>query len=1413
MFASLGPAWSLHPNGATPRCLTVNCLSDVSSKSVVVDNIHIPFDSNRHNNPFDDNEDDDVNDVDDGGGQRGGYVYSVAFGTDCGSLHFRNYPPSTSSRFDSGGSGCVRGISSNSSSRGGHPRIEAKADPSRLTIEPLESDSIDLRGAVKGSIACIIRGSTTEQDHHHHDSAPVFLLLVDDNEKRGVIGGGGSGGGGGLDASKDVGAYAAHLVMARNGTFQKIDNFIATTTMTDDEPPNATVVVSSKLTAPLSRMSCAAYHPDAGYVYAAGTSVYGLSTTGTTAVSSSSPPTVLYLGCARSLPSPGARTSSAGGHQDMTLCCTGRVAIVAVANAFYAVPGCLDLTRLGGVTNAAQFPNVTATRIASFAQSSQVHPVIVVEILSYVVTTKSPCAKKMPRPISSLLFLASGRECSTVKITSVPTTAGEGIVPTTIQLTLRSQKHGAYAATLPSPILAAASIPPTCENTRGKSGGGDLSSGSLIVLLTVDGLVHFRSPLCIAVALATVEVGTRPNDFFTLLPLSAPPSGRWGGATVGRRTVVATSYGGESRLITVDDRESTQDFADRLMRLCIDAFGPNGFPRRELAEVSGATFSATSYTGSGVGGGGGEQASSSLTTLAHSNHKRALLKQYLECVLGLADDAQARAPFPPTLSPQRTAGDIVSLQLSDGVEVETVNLHSMDEQGEESNDDVTISPLGANSLLTCTTLLCLACYQLSSPDGVAAVRASKACASVMGISSSLTFSKAAVAVCELVADRLLKEVTSTSMASFSLLTTSSPAPIVSSYCSSNNSTMEFIESSVWLLRSCGCHEKAINVLQDRMNSPAFRNSVGGGGNVREHRGSTSNAGVAGGWSQIKFDSYITTHLGELWSSNDDQYRRIVLLSSATRDLLVREPSLGLSVFTTMNPRNAKEWTQMKPEDDPLGHPYYPSKVVELLRSIFPQQTSVAVGGGGLSDEHRQLTSSFSDGSPKASSPLPMNSGRALAVSFLESAIGIATGRPSPGSSSQLESSSNKVDERYADMHDELYYLLLEGVVSEGGDEDKVGDSKLCAIYRFKLRRLLSWPNSKIRSDKLLTSLPPPFLRERALLLGRLGRHEDALRILYSQEDCLDLALEYCDIRHERHLAQMTEVNRNVGGGEQSSKALPDECPYIPLIRVALFTDLDLERGITAAIQVLALRRGVIDKAAALRLLPKHLPMSSIARPFMIPAVIESEAEVRRLTIASALLRSRYIQLKQKLTEAQLKSQASLHSIPALQRLNLSEPLHSSKLSKARPVHAPSPYYPDVTLIKHFFPQHLVIQVRVANGATAPNTQNDDNRNTLTNVAFVVAESSDDALVPTMEIPLRTLPPGAIGCAWCVLSASPQRLDGAAFLTCELRYTVLEVDASMGIPTNFSEGTKPSLGFGRTYVEELHDIEVRRTEFG
>jgi hypothetical protein len=1102
-----------------------------------------------------------------------------------------------------------------------------------------------------------------------------------------------------------------------------------------------------------------------------------------TAAANVAAPHAIFLKAANSLPRPGARCSPT--RNSMALACSGRVAIVAVSNTFYAVPACLDTGAISGgggahtaisLTGAsapmlAGLPNMTATKIMGFGQSSQVHPVIAIEAITSLDDTMLSDSyilrddvTNFLKPITSLVFLASGRECTTVEIISSPdplsvSALGKGAATRLVTTTIKSlpPKHG--ICNFASPILAAAPLASMKgrDNTSsrgGTSSRGSLTSGPLLALLTVDGLVHIRSPFCLSVPLSSIEVGTRPNDFFSVLSLPLSNSQR----DNEEQKILATSYGGEARVVACRE-ESSQDFADRLLKMSIDAFGTNGFPRLELAEALGATFSATSYVGQDA-----------------TSVKRGLLMQYLEAVLGLADDARF-------FMGSGSSGNVVSMVVSDegqGLEVMESRSNEMQDQPSSS-----VEALDPNTLLSCTALLCLVCFQLDSPNpsnATQANRAAKACSSVMGTvkPKDRSISKASMAVCDLVADRLLKDAAA---ASFSLLS-SSASMSTATRPSQNNASMEFVEASLWLLRSCGYHEKALQVLEERMNTPALRNaSVGMSGGVSS----------LAGWSQIKFESYFATHLGELWTSKDDACCQLVLRSSATRDLMSRNPTLGLSIFTTPHPQNEKEWRKMKPSDDPLDHPNLPYKVVELLKSITPQVGRHEQFLGERSP--LESPGSFTMG-PGSSSTLPLHSGRALAVTYLESAIGIATGRPAQNDETPFNNTSDAMDERVSDMHDELSYLLLEGVISERGDGDSGEDSPIGAMYRYKLRRLLSWENTKIRSERLLAALPSSFLREHALLLGRLGRHEDAIKIFYSDLGSIELALEYCDVRYERQQAQIEESKVQ---GDAVLESRSRECSYLPLVKVALNSDSDSDRGLAAAIRVLSLRRNSIDKSAALQLLPKNVPVSAIARPFLIPAVVENESQVRRLEIAEALLRCKYTRLKQKLTAAQLKSHASLHSVPALRKLPLGDPLHSSKPIKARPVHLASPHFPDVMLVKYFFHRHLVIQAQVTNTAAGQ---------TLADVAFVIAESSDEALLPTIEVPLKTLPPHVTGSAWVVLTASPQRLE-TCFLTCELRYTVIG-DSSTSV--NFMNVETSTRRAGKTYVEELQDVEVRHNEF-
>jgi Vam6/Vps39-like protein vacuolar protein sorting-associated protein 39 len=285
-------------------------------------------------------------------------------------------------------------------------------------------------------------------------------------------------------------------------------------------------------------------------------------------------------------------------------------------------------------------------------------------------------------------------------------------------------------------------------------------------------------------------------------------------------------------------------------------------------------------------------------------------------------------------------------------------------------------------------------------------------------------------------------------------------------------------------------------------------------------------------------------------------------------------------------------------------------------------------------------------------------------------------------------------------------LLLEGVIAERPENDESKNTELGSVYRSLLREFLKWPLAKLRTEQFMTSLPPSFLQERALVLGRVGRHEDAIRILHCDLNSLDLALEYCDDRYALQKLQQTKAMMMLNQSSAASSSVyhrsspivvtitEEENAYPSLVRVALDSVVSL-RGTDAAIKVLALRRHAVDHAAALRMLPANISLSHVARPFLIPPIVDGESQVRRMTIVLALLKLLYLRLKDKPTESQMKEQSSMHVVPALKSLNLGDPLHSTKSFHARTTSAtPGSTMPYVEITKYFFPRHLVIQAKV-----------------------------------------------------------------------------------------------------------------------
>lgn len=503
---------------------------------------------------------------------------------------------------------------------------------------------------------------------------------------------------------------------------------------------------SNKTSHLLPRMACAVFSASTGLVYAAGRTLASLSGTdyhsmqqqqqqqdkdtqllhmavrGELAKAAAGKQLVFHA----VLPAPGARS----GADAMALTANGQVLICAVGNAFYAIAGTEPMASDAVPTPTSQSMQQQQTttecvKVLVFPQSSQVHPVIAINLHDPTLD-----------PDWSLVFLANGRECAVVDIYYSFSAS---------RVSCSKPRHG--TVTCASPILSAA------------------SSWPWIAILTSDGLVSIRSSSCMAIALRTVEVGNRPNDFFCLRSL-ADGFQTW---------IVAISYSGAGKLLQCH-ADTTQDLSDRLMRLAIDAFGGSGFPRVELAEAVHASFTATSYVGP-----------------EPCQQTRLLLQQYLEAVLGLTDFPSGGKSGWPT--------DLAN-EAAEEVHHGALNRNT---SGRGMAHSTIISASTPAALLVGSALLCLVCMQVSPFQPGLANRAARACAEKIGVVLEDTTTNnhipdAARSLCEMVADKMLKE----SLSLLSLVSGSSPAPIARGPRSTQAAIYtDFVEAAIWLLRACG----------------------------------------------------------------------------------------------------------------------------------------------------------------------------------------------------------------------------------------------------------------------------------------------------------------------------------------------------------------------------------------------------------------------------------------------------------------------------------------------------------------------------------------------------------------------------------------------------------------------------------
>lgn len=254
------------------------------------------------------------------------------------------------------------------------------------------------------------------------------------------------------------------------------------------------------------------------------------------------------------------------------------------------------------------------------------------------------------------------------------------------------------------------------------------------------------------------------------------------------------------------------------------------------------------------------------------------------------------------------------------------------------------------------------------------------------------------------------------------------------------------------------------------------------------------------------------------------------------------------------------------------------------------------------------------------------------------------------------------------MHDEFAQLLVEGLPMDNElgtlrheDNDlevRTEDSepiKLYKVYRRKLQGFLSM-SQDYHPQRVLKVLPRSYLHENALVLSRLGRHREVLKIYLQQLRNQELAETYCG----RIYSIMTGEAGGDGvdaakGGNKSSRLQSSKLSFsssvpvptqqsIPLnlhapgeIYLLLFEvilDENDEAEVTSPHTekfdlVVALAEKYYDRFdvnAFLELMPRNTPISVLLKYFQIVYEFQSSRR-RNLQVVHQILRTREVYLR------------------------------------------------------------------------------------------------------------------------------------------------------------------------------------------
>uniref|UniRef100_A0A8C5AZ65 CNH domain-containing protein n=1 Tax=Gadus morhua TaxID=8049 RepID=A0A8C5AZ65_GADMO len=197
---------------------------------------------------------------------------------------------------------------------------------------------------------------------------------------------------------------------------------------------------------------------------------------------------------------------------------------------------------------------------------------------------------------------------------------------------------------------------------------------------------------------------------------------------------------------------------------------------------------------------------------------------------------------------------------------------------------------------------------------------------------------------------------------------------------------------------------------------------------------------------------------------------------------------------------------------------------------------------------------------------------------------------------------------------ELLVATRVSAVAAGKEEGDLGE------FRSKLLDFLDM-SSSYEPARLISDFPfDGLLEERALLLGRMGKHEQALFIYVHVLKDTRMAEEYC----HGHYDDLTEGNKDVYLSLLRMYLSPPDVHCLGPIKMEL---AEPQANLQAALQVLELHHSKLNTTKAIHLLPANTQIREI-RVFL-ESVLEERAQRKRFDqVLKSLLQAEFLRVQE-----------------------------------------------------------------------------------------------------------------------------------------------------------------------------------------